>query len=678
MKRPGASVVREVLATASELVEAGTWVATALSDAVERVRQARDRVAAPLVEARLDAVATGRAASGGESGGSESGRTDQSGPNHADQLRRAITDSVQVLPRSDADDADSALVTAAIFLADLTAAARPLRRFVADVLPVLRRDLPLVTPLERGATWGFTPADRKMTALDAWPRVEGVVRWASAHHVADLIERVRAVAAAPPSATAAWERFRGDEPAFASFVASAAGLRLDAAAAVGVLPQDTLDQIDAYYLNESLLRAPLRRYQSFGARFALTQRRAIVADEMGLGKSVQALAAMADLAARDPEARFLVVCPAGAVASWVEMISTHTSLPVQCLDAPTSLDAHTPDTPTPAGHPSEPAPTSSDAHAAAASGGVAVTTYGALETLDLPADQLALLVVDEAHYLKNPETPRARRVRDLGRRADRVLYLTGAPLEQRPDEMDALKQLLEPSGDASYLRRTAADVLTELPGLTRVDAWERFSTDDLEHYREAVAAGNFSQMRRAAFASGDPRTSAKFARLLELVNESRKNGRKVVVFSHFLGVLAMVASTLDAHGFPTFGPLTSATTRAQREELIEGFRAHDGHAVLVVQIEKADADLTLDAASVAIIVEPQVDATREDRAIEHVRRPGSADPTLVYRLLVEDSVDARMLETRAAQREHALSEPSLAKAVIAVERAALFGSAEPH
>ena len=73
----------------------------------------------------------------------------------------------------------------------------------------------------------------------------------------------------------------------------------DVAAAEGYLPADIVERVNAQRLDTSRLKESLRLrgYQSFGARFALVQRRVILGDEMGLGKTIQAIATMAHLAA---------------------------------------------------------------------------------------------------------------------------------------------------------------------------------------------------------------------------------------------------------------------------------------------------------------------------------------------------------------------------------------------
>ena len=352
-----------------------------------------------------------------------------------------------------------------------------------------------------------------------------------------------------------------------------------------------------------------------------------------------------------------------------------------------------------------------------ADGGVAVTTFETLAAIEVPdAVRPAMLVVDEAHYVKNPASRRARLVHHLGLRCERVLFLTGTPMENDVDEFRNLVGVLAPAASVEvealdavagpdafraavapvYLRRNASDVLTELPELVQTDEWEEFSPDDVAAYADAVRSGNFSLMRRAAYASGDPRTSAKLARLLELCNEARKNGRKVVVFSYFLGVLATVHAALVEHGFTAFGPLTGATPVEERQRLVDGFTGANGSAVLVGQVQAAGVGLNLQAASVVILCEPQVKPTVEAQAIARAHRMGQLETVLVHRLLVADSVDERLLElldhkaalfdafarestladaSPAATATGEVSEVAVARRVIAAEQARLAGQA---
>jgi SNF2 family DNA or RNA helicase len=190
----------------------------------------------------------------------------------------------------------------------------------------------------------------------------------------------------------------------------------------------------------------------------------------------------------------------------------------------------------------------------------------------------------------------------------------------------------------AYLRRNQRDVLTELPALLQVDEWEEFSAADRAAYREAVEAGNFMAMRRAAYA--DPEKSAKLQRLRELVCEAAENGLKVVVFSYFRDVLAAVH---DAIGKDALGPISGAVPAARRQRLVDDFAAADGHAVLLCQIEAGGIGLNLQAASVVILCEPQVKPTLEHQAVARAHRMGQVRTVQVHRLLAADSVDQRLL-----------------------------------
>jgi SNF2 family DNA or RNA helicase len=166
-------------------------------------------------------------------------------------------------------------------------------------------------------------------------------------------------------------------------------------------------------------------------------------------------------------------------------------------------------------------------------------------------------------------------------------------------------------------------------------------------YKEAVAAGNFMAMRRAAFAPGKADESAKLRRLLEIAEEATDDGHKVVVFSFFLDVLKIVATAL---GQAAVGPITGAVAPVRRQQLIDEFAARTGPSVLVAQINAGGVGLNIQAASVVIICEPQWNPAIEEQAIGRAHRMGQVRRVDVHRLLSEEGVDARMVEILQIKR----------------------------
>ena len=431
-----------------------------------------------------------------------------------------------------------------------------------------------------------------------------------------------------------------------STLARIVGVREDAEAARGFIPEDLAAEIGKQQLDTRYLRVELRGYQQFGARFALAGRRVVIGDEMGCGKTVEAVAALAHLRA-EGERHFLVVCPASVLINWMREVRGHSTLRPYRLHG---------------------AGRDEQLLAWAGSGGVGITTFESVRSIILPRVKVAMLVVDEAHYVKNPDTQRSKALAAWTRRIERVLFLTGTPMENRVEEFRNLVDYLQPGlidPDAeidaiagskafrravapAYLRRNQEDVLSELPELTRVDEWEEFGSEDFAAYRQAVDEGNFMAMRRAAYASGTVHGSAKLRRLVDLVDEACDSGRKIVVFSYFRDVLETVCTAL---GPRALGPLTGSMPPPRRQELVDEFTAARGPAVLVSQIQAGGVGINMQAASVVILCEPQVKPTLETQAIARAHRLGQVRKVQVHRLLVADSVDERMLELLGQKTE---------------------------
>ncbi|WP_195210519.1 DEAD/DEAH box helicase [Actinomarinicola tropica] len=464
--------------------------------------------------------------------------------------------------------------------------------------------------------------------------------------LASELSGARAALGAPAEGpTDVWDDYLARPVVYNGLLAELAGLGPDADATHGLLPEEIVARIEAFDLDTTLLRASLRGYQAFGTTFALVQKRVILGDDMGLGKTIEALGVLTHLAAGGAT-HFLVVCPASVLANWEHEIRRHTELTRTFRLHGDARDAAMADW--------------------VAGGGVAITTFDTLKALTRPDIALHAVVVDEAHFVKNPGAQRTKVVRAWLAGAEHVLLMSGTPMENRVEEFRVLVDHIRPDlasridvsagiagADAFrravapvYLRRNQTDVLDELP--PRIDAadWLDLEGPSLAAYRDAVAAENFMAMRRAAFMCEPSTDSPKLARLLEIVDEAAENGRKVVVFSFFLDVIERVHAAV---GELAVGPLTGSIPAPDRQVLVDEFSARPGPAVLVSQIEAGGVGLNIQAASVVVLTEPQWKPTTEEQAIARCHRMGQVRPVEVHRLLTEDSVDERMVEILAAK-----------------------------
>jgi len=410
--------------------------------------------------------------------------------------------------------------------------------------------------------------------------------------------------------------------------------------AQGGLPGKLAEGIRKEPLYLKGLSVTLRRYQKWGVKYILHQKRVLIGDEMGLGKTVQAIAAMVSL--RNTGAtHFAVVCPAGVLANWCREIVKHSDL--------RAVRVH-----------------GSDRESALASwlraGGVAVTTYETASYFELDSTfRFALLAVDEAHYIKNPMARRTLHTVRLSEHADRLLFMTGTALENNVDEMITLVRLLQPAvadqlgrlacmSDAPefrekiapvYFRRKREDVLTELPRLIEKKKWCSLTPEEELLYEEAVLGKRYSAARRVSWNVADLRNSSKARRLLAIVERAREDKRKVIVFSFFLDTVRRVSLFL---GDRTLEPITGSTSPQRRQEIIDEFEKAPDGAVLTAQIQAAGTGLNIQAASVVVFCEPQFKPSIENQAIARAYRMGQTRNVLVYRLLCVDTVDERITE----------------------------------
>ena len=309
------------------------------------------------------------------------------------------------------------------------------------------------------------------------------------------------------------------------------------------LPQELAEQVETQEFSLEGLNCTLRNYQLQGLKYILHQKNCLLGDEMGLGKTIQAIAAMVALR-NEGQTHFMVVCPASVLVNWIKEIYKHSDLkPIRVHGSnkaenfQTWLDR----------------------------GGVAVTTYESTQSLQFEQDfSYGMLVVDEAHYIKNPEAIRSRNVKNLSLNAQRILFMTGTALENKVEEMINLITLLNPavaleaqklafmSGAEQfrqkiapvYYRRKREDVLMELPEKIENEEWVNLNEDELAVYEADTLERDFNKMRRVSWSVEDLETSSKALRMREIIDDATEDGRKIIVFSFYLDVTKKIRAFL--------------------------------------------------------------------------------------------------------------------------------------
>ena len=493
--------------------------------------------------------------------------------------------------------------------------------------------------------WMFASKAKKERAILAYQTLSALQQGADFRSAKAAAEALDAIDRLSP--TAAWTDFSHNSIRFFNVLEDLVPGILGNGDDVYGLPEELARQIQDEVLFPDGLLCELRRYQEWGVKYALHQERVLLGDEMGLGKTVQAIAAMVSLK-NTGASHFIVVCPASVLANWCREIRNKSRLSV--------IKVHGPD------------------RAAALqtwlqSGGVAVTTYETTSSFKLDKDfKYDMLVVDEAHYIKNPQAQRTTHVKKLCDRTDRILFMTGTALENKVEEMVALIKILQPEVAAAvhgmefmssapqfrekvapvYYRRKREDVLTELPDLIENKEWCDMTPVEEQVYEDIVLSKNPMAARRVSWNVTDLQHSSKATRMMEIIEEAKEEGRKTIVFSFFLDTIDKITALL---GESCYGPINGSVLPQRRQEIIDEFDAAPAGSVLTAQIQAGGTGLNIQSASVVILCEPQFKPSTENQAISRAYRMGQSRNVLVHRLLCENTIDERITDILEAKQE---------------------------
>lgn len=442
------------------------------------------------------------------------------------------------------------------------------------------------------------------------------------------------------------------------------------------------------------LQVQLRPYQLEGLAWLQYLREqglgGILADDMGLGKTAQALAhVLLEKEAGRLTRPALVVLPTSLLFNWqAEAARMAPGLRVLSLHGPGRAQRYL----------------------QIGQHDLVLTTYPLLwrDVDALAAQPFHLLILDEAQMVKNAGSRSARALRRL--QAPHLLCLTGTPLENHLGELWAQFDFLMPGflGDVRsfnarwrkpieehgetlraqllaqrvrpfILRRRKQDVATELPPRTETILRVQLQGKQRELY-EAVRTAADKQVRRALDRQGfdgaqiaildallklrqvccDPRLvkgttktahtmeRAKLELLADLLPPLVDEGRRVLVFSQFTEMLMLAAEQLDALALP-YLTLTGQTPPRARGAVVKRFQAQDDTSapILLVSLKAGGVGLNLTAADTVIHLDPWWNPAVEEQATARAHRIGQGQPVFVYKLVVEGSIEERMLELQA-------------------------------
>lgn len=421
-------------------------------------------------------------------------------------------------------------------------------------------------------------------------------------------------------------------------------------------------------------------HQIEGISFLSRRQNWLLADEMGLGKTLEALIVAAYDADRKPT-RICVVATASLKYNWAAEIKKFTTFTYTVLEG---------------------SPTKRAKLLAGFDADVLIINYEQIKRHldDLNALDFQIVMMDEAHYIKNPTSKRTKVTLKL--LADRYFLITGSPLLNRVNELWTLLHRINPPEFPSYwrfrnryciyggfggheligvknqkelhaalanymLRRKKVDVL-DLPEKQIIPVMVDLSPEQRRVYNEVWkemtltlpgdpdpmeienALTRFLRLKQICSTTGNvglPDHSIKLDRLEEMVDEIvNEAGESVVIFTQFRGTLAAVCERLAERKI-MHHQISGDTPPSARAPLVEAWATSTAMGIpgaLVCMLQVAGVGLNMTAASKCIMVDKLFVPKLNEQAHDRLHRIGTdlTKPVQIFELIARKTIEQRI------------------------------------
>lgn len=438
-----------------------------------------------------------------------------------------------------------------------------------------------------------------------------------------------------------------------------------------------------------MLQATLRPYQKAGFRWLAMLAKygfgGLLADEMGLGKTIQIISLILN---NYHDGQSIVITPAAVIYNWQnEFAKFAPSLTLQVLDGSKAERR--------------------SLFTSSRDKDVIITSYDAFKRdIDFYQEQhFNNEIIDEAQYIKNPQTAASKAVKSVA--ADHRFALTGTPIENQLSELwsifdflmpgflnnysqfrknyetpiikhhdrkaeDELKQLIQPF----ILRRLKKDVLKELPDKTEHLVYtpmigqqaklyqaratrlvKRLQSQDDEEFKnnrfEMLA--EITRLRQLCCSpkllNADYRgRSGKVDQTMELIRDEIAAGHKILLFSQFTSALAILRQQIEKEQISDF-VIEGKTKKSDRQTFVKEFNTYDGPAIFLISLKAGGTGLNLTSADVVIHFDPWWNVAAENQATDRAHRIGQQHNVSIYKMIAKDTIEERIIAMQKQKSE---------------------------
>lgn len=391
---------------------------------------------------------------------------------------------------------------------------------------------------------------------------------------------------------------------------------------------------------------------------------ACLADDMGLGKTLQTIMLLQTL--KPKLKKVLIVTPVSILFNWRNELEKFSDLSYSVYygdEREFKTDAQ-----------------------------IILTSYGLMkkESLSTLSEvEYDIVIFDEVQHLKNVRSLGADAARQL--KAKFRICLTGTPVENDLSEFYNIMDLAVPGvwGDLGIirsqsknknrllarktvkpfiLRRTKEQVLKDLPEKEENHVFLDFSKEERDFYnnklnvvRAAMLASggqkrygevlkSLLEMRQLCLWQKHPSLhSTKIDFLMENLEQLVSEGHKTLVFSQFTTYLDLIENKIREQGWK-FARIDGSQALKKRSEQVEIFQNGDAQ-IFLISLKAGGFGLNLTAASYIFLMDPWWNPAVERQAIDRAHRIGQENKLTVYRPIIKDSIEEKVLILQKTKQE---------------------------
>jgi len=423
---------------------------------------------------------------------------------------------------------------------------------------------------------------------------------------------------------------------------------------------------------EKYSKRPPLEHQKEAIQKLVENKKFILADDMGLGKTTSTIIAALETGAK----KIMIICPATLKINWKREIENYTDRSIFIAEGKQF---------------------SSDSDFVIINYDIIKNFHDAKnkEESKILMSKFDLVIVDEAHYIKNAQAQRTKLINDIVKNVDRLWLLTGTPMTSRPIDYFNLLSLV----DSPVAKNWLAYVVRYCSGyqfkVGNRKVWNVMGSSNLEELRDRTSNTILRRLKENVLDLPEKIITPVYLRLkskeyenvmgeyydwydknpeesksltvqftkltkvrqiianekvketIEIAENIIEQGKKVIIFCNFTDSLNMIKE----HFGKTAVKVDGSMSKTERQKSVDDFQENEKVKVFVGNIKAAGVGITLTAAEVVIMNDlsflPSDHAQAEDRAYRY----GQKNNVLVYYPLFDNTIEGIIYDIINAKKQ---------------------------